>query len=72
MSKKGYLSRSERKRVRFQLYKTCPYCSVCGGLMSLRPEDREDLATLEHIRPRRDGGGDEICNLKLVHKRCNV
>lgn len=73
MSKNGYLTRSQRKKIRSLLFKQNPLCFHCGLKMSLRhSNNRENLATLEHIIPRRDGGDDEMDNLALVHKRCNV
>lgn len=38
---------------------------------NVRPEAVENIATIEHLRPRRLGGSDESSNLLLVHKKCN-
>ena len=45
-------------------------CLFCGGRLSLDPATG-DGATLEHIRPRSDGGTDDLPNLGLAHGRCN-
>ena len=45
-------------------------CLFCGGRLSLDPATG-DGATLEHIRPRSDGGTDDLLNLGLAHARCN-
>lgn len=45
-------------------------CLFRGGRLSLDPSTG-DGATLEHIRPRSDGGTDDLANLGLAHARCN-
>lgn len=45
-------------------------CLFCGGRLALDPRTG-DGATLEHIRPRTDGGTDDLGNLALAHGRCN-
>jgi 5-methylcytosine-specific restriction endonuclease McrA len=45
-------------------------CLFCGGRLALDPVTGEG-ATLEHIRPRTDGGSDDLANLGLAHGRCN-
>src|SRR3712207_6544913 len=45
-------------------------CLFCGGRLSMDPHTG-DGATLEHIRPRSDGGDDALINLALAHGRCN-
>ncbi len=45
-------------------------CLFCGGRLSFDPATG-DGATLEHIRPRSDGGTDDVLNLGLAHARCN-
>lgn len=45
-------------------------CLFCGGKLALDPVTG-DGATLEHIRPRSDGGTDDLANLGLAHARCN-
>ena len=45
-------------------------CLFCGGRLALDPRTG-DGATLEHIRPRTDGGTDDLANLGLAHARCN-
>ncbi|MGE3270517.1 MAG: HNH endonuclease [Chloroflexota bacterium] len=45
-------------------------CIFCGGKLALDPHSG-DGATLEHIRPRTDGGTNDLENLALAHSRCN-
>ncbi|MCC7369776.1 MAG: HNH endonuclease [Chloroflexi bacterium] len=45
-------------------------CLFCGGRLALDPLTGEG-ATLEHIRPRTDGGTNDLANLGLAHSRCN-
>jgi 5-methylcytosine-specific restriction endonuclease McrA len=40
-------------------------CHWCGEDIS------DDELTLEHLLPRREGGGNRIENLALAHRRCN-
>lgn len=41
-------------------------CVICGAPLA-RPRD----VTVEHIRPARQGGGNELSNLGPAHARCN-
>lgn len=41
-------------------------CFVCGEHVET------DDATLEHIKPRARGGTDEMKNLSISHKACNL
>ena len=72
MSKKGYLGRTERITLRKKLFAQNPDCYHCGGRMQVEPLNPEMLATLEHLVPRRDNGGNKRSNIVLVHKRCNL
>jgi len=45
-------------------------CLFCGRQLSLEPATGAG-APLEHIRPRSDGGDDDLLNLGLAHGRCN-
>lgn len=42
------------------------HCWLCH-----RPIDTFEAATLDHIKPRKDGGSNSVTNLRLAHKRCN-
>ena len=66
-------------QVRDQLWRTqSGLCALCGGPL---PADRFSLPhaslwkkrqpTVDHVRPKSKGGGDEIGNLQLVHAVCN-
>ena len=47
-------------------------CGICGGVvdMSLPSVDPRSFE-LDHIVPRKHGGGDRPSNLRVTHKRCN-
>ncbi len=66
---------NKKQRIQFRKteYEKQPFCFWCGGLMLLTCEtaDREEIASIEHLTPRRRGGTDLEKNLRLVHKKCN-
>jgi 5-methylcytosine-specific restriction endonuclease McrA len=45
-------------------------CLICNGPIAFDAGTGAG-ATLEHIRARRRGGGDDLENLGVVHGRCN-
>ncbi len=45
-------------------------CLICNGPVAFDARTGEG-ATLEHIRARRRGGGEDLNNLAIVHARCN-
>jgi hypothetical protein len=45
-------------------------CLICNGPLAFDASTGEG-ATLEHIRARSRGGGEELVNLGIVHGRCN-
>ena len=45
-------------------------CLICNGPLAFDARTGEG-ATLEHIRARGRGGGEDIANLGIVHGRCN-
>ncbi|WP_165071594.1 HNH endonuclease [Paludisphaera rhizosphaerae] len=45
-------------------------CLICNGPIAFDAATGEG-ATLEHIRARSRGGGDDATNLAAVHGRCN-
>jgi 5-methylcytosine-specific restriction endonuclease McrA len=54
------------RRIRRRLWANDPTCFYCGGwLRAFR------WATLDHIRPRCEGGDDREENLVLACRRCN-
>ena len=67
------MNRSERIRFRLAEYIKNPFCFWCGEGMLLFCDNEmvEEIATIEHLVPIRDGGPDNNANLRLVHKRCN-
>lgn len=48
-------------------------CQICYLDISHEAYVHDDLApTVDHIIPRRDGGGDDLDNLRAVHRWCNI
>jgi 5-methylcytosine-specific restriction endonuclease McrA len=48
-------------------------CRRCGGVVDLRLGGlHPDGPTLGHVVPAMRGGGDELANLALEHRRCNL
>lgn len=45
-------------------------CLLCNGPVAFDPRTGEG-ASLEHIRARSRGGGEEPANLAVVHRSCN-
>ncbi len=45
-------------------------CLICNGPVAFDARTGEG-ATLEHIRARTRGGGEDLENLGIVHARCN-
>ncbi|MBI4933123.1 MAG: HNH endonuclease [Actinobacteria bacterium] len=49
------------------------WCWLCGGAIDPHaPRDSAVRGTVDHLVPRSRGGGNELANLRLAHKRCNV
>lgn len=42
---------------------------VCG--LCLEPVEADDIH-IDHIRPRSLGGGDDLANLQVAHRACNL
>lgn len=42
-------------------------CYICG-----QGQDPRDPWHLEHVRPRKAGGTDDLDNLALAHRSCNL
>src|SRR5689334_23925186 len=45
-------------------------CLICGGPLRFDAHTGEG-ATIEHITPRNLGGGNDLRNLGVAHRRCN-
>ena len=45
-------------------------CLICGGPLRFDARTGEG-ATIEHILPRNLGGGNDLRNLGVAHRRCN-
>lgn len=46
-------------------------CHWCGKPMCFDTKEELNSATIEHLKPRSEGGTNERSNLRLAHKRCN-
>jgi 5-methylcytosine-specific restriction endonuclease McrA len=64
MSRLAYTRNKIYRTVARQLHGVVP-CWVCGQHVS------EDTATLEHIRPKSEGGSSHLENLTISHAACN-
>ena len=60
----------EAKRLR----EAATHCALCGGLLAPREMDKMApmARTIDHIVPKAMGGGDEISNLRVAHRKCNA
>jgi 5-methylcytosine-specific restriction endonuclease McrA len=50
-------------------------CWLCNGVMVFeRINDPLNFraATIDHVIPKAEGGGNELENLKLAHRTCNI
>jgi 5-methylcytosine-specific restriction protein A len=64
-TERGYGSRWQR--LRWHVLRTQPLCRPCFA------DGRVTAATeVDHIRPKVDGGGDEIDNLQPICRRCHA
>jgi 5-methylcytosine-specific restriction endonuclease McrA len=60
------LSRDERIRIKkLLLRRDGENCGICGRYM--KPDDR----TIDHILELKNGGTNDMGNLRLAHKLCN-
>ena len=53
------------RRLRLRLLEADPFCFYCGGFLTV------EWSTLDHVKPRSEGGPDEEWNLLLSCRRCN-
>lgn len=54
-------------RKRIELIEKHPFCTLCGA----KPNRDEVFLDIDHIRPRSEGGTDDISNLQVLCHRCN-
>ncbi len=48
-------------------------CWLCGGgIDPAAPSGSPASGTLDHVVPRSRGGSNELSNLRLAHRRCNI
>jgi hypothetical protein len=65
------------KKIEFLVQRDGPYCWLCNGEVlpsDVPPEGhhpRSYSPTLDHVRPKVEGGGNERSNLRLAHYFCN-
>ena len=55
-----------RKQYRWRLWERHPYCRFCGKKIG-----QYKSATLDHLQPQAQGGGDQLWNLVLSCQQCN-
>src|SRR5690348_15651310 len=55
-----------KKSYRYRLWQLSPYCRFCGRSLS-----RQQDATIDHMTPRSQGGGNQPWNLALCCEACN-
>ena len=60
-----------RIKLRQLLFEIDDRCHICGRRLVLK-KNHPNRATLDHMIRQRDGGTDDIENLKLAHGKCNV
>ncbi|WP_298860943.1 HNH endonuclease signature motif containing protein [uncultured Gimesia sp.] len=56
-----------RKQYRRKLWERLPHCRFCGNKIS-----QYKNATLDHLQPQAQGGGDQLWNLVLSCQQCNT
>jgi hypothetical protein len=47
------------------------HCWLCGGAIDPSLSQGPWQATIDHLVPRSRGGGSDVANLRLAHRRCN-
>lgn len=70
----GRIKGAPRRRIIATLWdRQAGACCWCQQPMTqdLAHHHRWDFATIEHLRPRVYGGGNELSNLALAHAKCN-
>jgi 5-methylcytosine-specific restriction endonuclease McrA len=73
------MSRSERKKIRIELYQKYQHCYWCGSVLELESKNipkcfdvNKHFATIEHIKSKSKGGTDNLNeNLVLACASCN-
>lgn len=58
---------TRRERIRLIIERDGPDCFLCG-----EPFTKNQKITIDHWIPRAAGGTEEIDNLRIAHKICNV
>lgn len=61
------------KRRRYAIYERDSFtCGICADPVDMSLHWNADMAaSLDHIKPRSHGGGDESENLRMAHRVCN-
>jgi RNA-directed DNA polymerase len=59
------LSRQRQELLRTQGYA----CAECG--IPFDPDEDAGMTDAHHAKPRHKGGGDEVANLRLLHRWCH-
>lgn len=62
-----------RRKLRTLRQRDGELCWVCKEpIPPDAPPNDPSRASLDHVVPKRDGGGNENANLRLAHGRCNL
>lgn len=71
MSKLHSFTKIERRQIRNKLGCAQNWlCGYCG--MPMDRTSRDHYATIEHVKPLREGGTNDESNLMAVGYRCNI
>jgi hypothetical protein len=62
----GTMGTLSRKQYRRKLWEKFPHCRFCGKKIG-----QYKNATLDHLQPQAQGGGDQLWNLVLACQQCN-
>lgn len=61
-----------RTRARLRREGGTRVCGICGGVVDMGLHRLDPYSfELDHIVPRKFGGGDELSNIRVTHKKCN-
>ena len=64
--KRRRASAKQRRRQRdILVWRNGPFCHLCGGLIV------RGTVTLDHRKPKANGGNNNLNNMALAHKPCN-
>lgn len=71
MAKNKSSGHNRRRRTRSLRRRFGDNCYICGVPMDFVDRVGQLAATINHVKPRCQGGSDALHNLKLAHRFCN-